>query len=102
MTSATQYLETLHTFLQHPAQVDLERDLGASWVVLARNPDDLGTSLSYADPAARFAKRAGLTNVWSDGGVRILTTPDRPTRSIRSGRRLHARDSSPLSWLSSR
>jgi hypothetical protein len=76
LTSASEYLLTLHEFLDKPAPGVLEGDLGAGWLVLADDPRDFGTVLSYGDPSAQFANRAGLTEVWSDGGVRILTTPD--------------------------
>jgi hypothetical protein len=65
LTSATE-------FLVDPDRGELQRELGATWMLLASDSGDLGTPLSYGNPAPHFAERAGLEVVWREGGVRIL------------------------------
>lgn len=82
LTSATSYLKLMHEFLVDPHPQQLERELGATWIVLAASPQELGTSLEYGTAAPHFARRAGLELVWQQGGVQILhSTGDAPAVS---------------------
>lgn len=93
LTSATDYLVRLHRVLTSPRPGELQRELGASWLVLSRTPQELGTVLAYGSPSRGFAHRAGLSVVWHQGGVSILHAPGAATtvRSVGPAQDLAAR-----------
>ena len=72
LTSATAYLRRMHEFLVDPDPQELERKLGATWLILAWKSRDLGTGLYYGRPVKDFARRAGLEVVWKQSGVSLL------------------------------
>lgn len=72
LQGAIDYLRTLHDFLEHPSPGVLEDKLGAGYLVIARPPRALGTSLFYGKPPAMFATKAGLQPVATKDGVTIL------------------------------
>ena len=72
LDSATEYLLRLHRFLQQPHRGQLRNELGATWLVIAQEPGELGTNLNYGKPRRSLAKKAGLDVVWRRGGISIL------------------------------
>jgi hypothetical protein len=75
LASAIKYLLSLHRFLEDPRPGQLQRELGATWFVLARNPRQLGTGIHYGLPAPSLARKAGLELVWQRDGISILRAP---------------------------
>lgn len=75
LTSAVDYLDRMHRFLRRPHVGEMRGSLGATWLVLCHDSNDLGSVLDYGRPALHFARKAGLETVWSEGGVEVLRVP---------------------------
>ena len=83
--SAIQYLVRLHDFIRHPHRGQLQKQLGAGWIVLAVPPRELGTGINYGPPARSLARKAGLDVVWQRGGISILKAPGEGPRVVSVG-----------------